>query len=253
MDLHHRWLPLRPRSRLRFSESRPTQRVQWRKGHIPRQQAQAISFTTIFLKPSARPPRNSMMLRRPPGREACPGDVFYLHTRACWNARKIDEKWRRLATSLPVNRKKAGGRHTVSPTFRQTSSRYRRSDLSESDLFNAAFVRDQCRYFSNAGGRENAFFFYVKSSEEAGATIFLSTGPLVPLVEKENSSKFHPAADAIQWAPLRSPLGLLICHQYSELAALSRSLVLITDKVEAGARSRAGAAHGHPKQDQICR
>ena len=26
----------------------------------------------------------SLLLRRPPGREAYPGDVFYLHTR-CWN------------------------------------------------------------------------------------------------------------------------------------------------------------------------
>ena len=27
----------------------------------------------------------SLLLRRPPGREAYPGDVFYLHTPVCWN------------------------------------------------------------------------------------------------------------------------------------------------------------------------
>src|SRR3546814_20871758 len=34
----------------------------------------------------------SLLLRRPPGREASPGDVFYLHSRLLERAAKIDRK-----------------------------------------------------------------------------------------------------------------------------------------------------------------
>ena len=40
----------------------------------------------------------SLLLRRPPGREAYPGDVFYLHSRLLERAAKLsDEQRRRLA------------------------------------------------------------------------------------------------------------------------------------------------------------
>jgi len=45
----------------------------------------------------------SLLLRRPPGREAYPGDVFYLHSRLLERAAKMSEKFGGGSlTALPV-------------------------------------------------------------------------------------------------------------------------------------------------------
>src|SRR5258708_20071032 len=45
----------------------------------------------------------SLLLRRPPGREAYPGDVFYLHSRLLERACKLsDEKGGGSLTALPI-------------------------------------------------------------------------------------------------------------------------------------------------------
>src|SRR5690606_12650001 len=51
----------------------------------------------------------SLLLRRPPGREAYPGDVFYLHSRLLERAAKLsDERGGGSLTALPVIETKAG-------------------------------------------------------------------------------------------------------------------------------------------------
>ncbi len=59
----------------------------------------------------------SLLLRRPPGREAYPGDVFYLHSRLLERAAKLsDEQGAGSLTALPVIETKAGDVSAYIPT-----------------------------------------------------------------------------------------------------------------------------------------
>jgi len=59
----------------------------------------------------------SLLLRRPPGREAYPGDVFYLHSRLLERAAKLsDDNGAGSMTALPVIETKAGDVSAYIPT-----------------------------------------------------------------------------------------------------------------------------------------
>jgi F-type H+-transporting ATPase subunit alpha len=59
----------------------------------------------------------ALLLRRPPGREAYPGDVFYLHSRLLERAAKLsDERGGGSLTALPVIETKAGDISAFIPT-----------------------------------------------------------------------------------------------------------------------------------------
>ena len=59
----------------------------------------------------------SLLLRRPPGREAYPGDVFYLHSRLLERAAKLsDERGGGSLTALPVIETQAGDLSAYIPT-----------------------------------------------------------------------------------------------------------------------------------------
>jgi F-type H+-transporting ATPase subunit alpha len=59
----------------------------------------------------------SLLLRRPPGREAFPGDVFYLHSRLLERAAKLsDENGAGSLTALPIIETKAGDVSAYIPT-----------------------------------------------------------------------------------------------------------------------------------------
>ena len=59
----------------------------------------------------------SLLIRRPPGREAYPGDVFYLHSRLLERAARVGEKWGGGSlTALPIIETQAGDVSAYIPT-----------------------------------------------------------------------------------------------------------------------------------------
>jgi F-type H+-transporting ATPase subunit alpha len=78
----------------------------------------------------------SLLLRRPPGREAYPGDVFYLHSRLLERAAKLsDENGGGSLTALPFIETQAGDVSAYIPT--NVISITDGQIFLESDLFNA--------------------------------------------------------------------------------------------------------------------
>jgi F-type H+/Na+-transporting ATPase subunit alpha len=78
----------------------------------------------------------SLLLRRPPGREAYPGDVFYLHSRLLERASKLnDEKGGGSLTALPVIETQAGDVSAYIPT--NVISITDGQIFLETDLFNS--------------------------------------------------------------------------------------------------------------------
>ena len=78
----------------------------------------------------------SLLLRRPPGREAYPGDVFYLHSRLLERAAKLsDDKGAGSLTALPIIETQAGDVSAYIPT--NVISITDGQIFLESDLFNS--------------------------------------------------------------------------------------------------------------------
>lgn len=77
----------------------------------------AIIFYDDLSKQAVAYRQMSLLLRRPPGREAYPGDVFYLHSRLLERAAKLcDEKGSGSLTALPVIETQAGDVSAYIPT-----------------------------------------------------------------------------------------------------------------------------------------
>jgi F-type H+-transporting ATPase subunit alpha len=78
----------------------------------------------------------SLILRRPPGREAYPGDVFYLHSRLLERAAKLsDEKGAGSITAFPIIETQAGDVSAYIPT--NVISITDGQIFLETDLFNS--------------------------------------------------------------------------------------------------------------------
>ena len=77
----------------------------------------AVIFYDDLSKQAVAYRQMSLLLRRPPGREACPGDVFYLHSRLLERAAKMgDEAGNGSLTALPVIETQAGDVSAYIPT-----------------------------------------------------------------------------------------------------------------------------------------
>ena len=76
---------------------------------LPRQRRHALMIYDDLSKHAAAYREISLLLRRPPGREAYPGDVFYLHSRLLERAAKLSDKGRRFA-DLAADHRDAGRR-----------------------------------------------------------------------------------------------------------------------------------------------
>jgi len=109
----------------------------------------------------------SLLLRRPPGREAFPGDVFYLHSRLLERAAKMsDEKGGGSLTALPIIETQAGDIAAYIPT--NVISITDGQIFLETDLFNA-----NIRPAINAGLSVSrvGFTATIKALKQVGATM----------------------------------------------------------------------------------
>jgi F-type H+/Na+-transporting ATPase subunit alpha len=96
----------------------------------------AITFYDDLSKHAQAYREISLLLRRPPGREAFPGDVFYLHSRLLERAAKLNKKMGGGSlTSLPVIETQAGDVSAYIPT--NVISITDGQIYLEADLFNA--------------------------------------------------------------------------------------------------------------------
>src|SRR5215469_10726274 len=96
----------------------------------------AVTFYDDLSKHAQAYREISLLLRRPPGREAYPGDVFYLHSRLLERAAKLHDKLGAGSlTSLPVIETQAGDVSAYIPT--NVISITDGQIYLEADLFNA--------------------------------------------------------------------------------------------------------------------
>ncbi len=137
----------------------------------------------------------SLLLRRPPGREAYPGDVFYLHSRLLERAAKLsDENGAGSMTALPIIETKAGDIAAYIPT--NVISITDGQVFLQEDLFKSG-VRpafDTGQSVSRVGGAAQ-----IKAMKKAVGTL---KGDLSQFRELESFAQFGSELDAVSQATL---------------------------------------------------
>jgi F-type H+-transporting ATPase subunit alpha len=149
----------------------------------------AVIFYDDLTKQAVAYRQMSLLLRRPPGREAYPGDVFYLHSRLLERAAQMNDKiGGGSLTALPVIETQAGDVSAYIPT--NVISITDGQIFLESDLFNSG-VRPAINVgisVSRVGGSAQ-----IKSMKKVAGTLKLDQAQYREL---EAFSKFGSDLDA---------------------------------------------------------
>ena len=137
----------------------------------------------------------SLLLRRPPGREAYPGDVFYLHSRLLERAAKLsDERGGGSLTALPVIETKAGDISAYIPT--NVISITDGQVFLETDLFNSG-IRPAINVGNSVSRVGSAA--QVKAMKQVSGTLKLD---LAQFRELESFATFGSELDRVSQAQL---------------------------------------------------
>ena len=164
----------------------------------------------------------SLLLRRPPGREAYPGDVFYLHSRLLERAAKLsDGKGAGSLTALPVIETQAGDVSAYIPT--NVISITDGQIFLDSELFNKGQrpAIDVGLSVSRVGGAAQ-----IKAMKQASGPL---KGELAQYRELEAFSQFASDLDQSTLRLLRRGeklMALLIQGIYSPLDVVLQSIVI---------------------------
>jgi len=192
----------------------------------------------------------SLLLRRPPGREAYPGDVFYLHSRLLERAAKLSKAFGSGSlTALPVIETQAGDVSAYIPTnvisitdgqiFLETELFYKgirpaiSAGLSVSRVGSAAQIKAMKRVAGSlklelAQYREIAAFSKFGSNLDEDTQRLLNRGQR--LTELLKQSQYTPLADVKQVLSIFSGVsGLLDRLEVSEILAFEKFLFEFVD------------------------
>ncbi len=164
----------------------------------------------------------ALILRRPPGREAYPGDVFYLHSRLLERAAKLnDELGGGSLTALPIIETQAGDISAYIPT--NVISITDGQIYLESNLFNSGFrpAINAGLSVSRVGGNAQ-----IKAMKQVAGQLRLD---LSQYRELEAFAKFGSDLDKTTQAQLRRGqvmMELLKQDQYSPLSVEKQVMIL---------------------------
>ena len=173
----------------------------------------AVIFYDDLSKQATAYRQMSLLLRRPPGREAYPGDIFYLHSRLLERAAKMsDERGAGSLTALPVIETQAGDVSAYIPT--NVISITDGQIFLETDLFNQGFrpAINVGISVSRVGGSAQ-----IKSMKKVAGTLKIDQAQYREL---EAFAKFSSDMDAVTAMAIdrgRKNNKLLIQPQYSPM------------------------------------
>ncbi len=189
----------------------------------------------------------SLLLRRPPGREAYPGDVFYLHSRLLERAAKLnDSEGAGSLTALPIIETLEGDVGAYVPT--NVISITDGQIFLEADLFNSG-IRPAVNVglsVSRVGGAAQ-----VKSMKKVAGTLRLD---LAQFREKQAFAQFGSDLDAATRAQLARGVRLVEILKQSQYAPMPVELqVLSIFAVSSGLVDALDVAQIRPFEDGLHR